>query len=196
MLPQPISKIPGRVGMRVTYRQDGEGVVLGEPGSQCRGSFLWRRPAIGTNTTVLPTGPAATNLAAPPTRRRHRPSPIVEHLMARLRCEPKWDYYRAWQAALGHLAFPYAQLPYSGSGYLMARYMGVENAVYARLDAPAAVQSLIESIRVRQALARHKACFTAAAHGGGRPGADRRPVPPHRDAAGVGDAAWRLLRTC
>ena len=71
---------------------------------------------------------------------------IVEHLMARLRCRPKWDYYRAWQESLGDLAYPYAQLPYSGSGYLMSRYLGVENTVYAVLDEPAKVGRLIAAI--------------------------------------------------
>lgn len=72
--------------------------------------------------------------------------PIVEHLMARLRCRPKWDYYRAWQQSLGDLAFPYAQLPYSGSGYLMSRYFGVEKTVYALLDEPEKVGRLIGAI--------------------------------------------------
>jgi hypothetical protein len=71
---------------------------------------------------------------------------IVEHLMARLRARPNWDYFRAWQLSLGDLAYPYAQLPYSGSGYLMARYMGVENTVYAQLDEPAAVHSLVAAV--------------------------------------------------
>lgn len=72
--------------------------------------------------------------------------PIVERLMSRLRCRPKWELYRAWQAALGDLAFPYAQLPYSGSGYLFARYMGVEAATYALSDEPAKVARLVAAI--------------------------------------------------
>lgn len=55
--------------------------------------------------------------------------PIVEFLMDRLQCRPKWELYRAWQESLGELAYPYAQLPYSGSGYLMSRNMGVERTV-------------------------------------------------------------------
>jgi len=74
--------------------------------------------------------------------------PIVEYLMARLTCRPKWALYQAWCTALGDLAYPYAQLPYSGSGYLFARYMGVENAVYAMHEAPAAVQRLVEAVHV------------------------------------------------
>jgi len=72
--------------------------------------------------------------------------PIVEHLMERLVCAPKWDYYRAWQETLGDLAFPYAQLPYSGSGYLMARYMGVEQAVYTVLDEPEKVARFVQAV--------------------------------------------------
>ena len=72
--------------------------------------------------------------------------PIVEYLMARLQCRPQWELYRAWQAALGDLAFPYAQLPYSGSGYLIARYMGVEATVYALRDEPAKVQRVVAAI--------------------------------------------------
>jgi len=72
--------------------------------------------------------------------------PVVEHLMATLRCRPKWDRHRAWQRALGNLAYPYAQLPYSGSGYLMARYMGVENTVYAVLDQPGKVRRLVQAV--------------------------------------------------
>ncbi len=66
--------------------------------------------------------------------------------MARLRCRPKWDLYRAWQESLGELAYPYAQLPYSGSGYLMSRYMGVEHTVFAVRDEPERVQRLVQAI--------------------------------------------------
>ena len=71
---------------------------------------------------------------------------VVERLMANLKAKPKWDYYRSWQEALGDLAYPYVQLPYSGSGYLMARYMGVENTVYAMLDEPEKVARLVAAV--------------------------------------------------
>ncbi len=72
--------------------------------------------------------------------------PIVEYLMKRLQCRPKWDYYRQWQQALGEWGYPYAQLPYSGSGYLIARHFGVEKTVYALLDEPEKVKSVVKSI--------------------------------------------------
>jgi len=72
--------------------------------------------------------------------------PIVEYLMEHLHCRSKWALYRSWQKSLGALAYPYAQLPYSGSGYLMARYMGVEKTVYAILDEPERVRRLIQAV--------------------------------------------------
>ena len=72
--------------------------------------------------------------------------PIAEYLMERLRCRPRWERYRAWEEALGGLAYPYAQLPYSGSGYLMARYMGPEKTIYAIADEPEKVQRLVDAV--------------------------------------------------
>ena len=72
--------------------------------------------------------------------------PIIERLMASLSVQPKWERFYAWRDALGGLAFPYAQLPYSGSGYLMARYMDVAEAVYAVLDEPEKTGHLIRAI--------------------------------------------------
>lgn len=72
--------------------------------------------------------------------------PIIECLMQHLHCQPKWELYHAWCDALGDLAYPYAQLPYSGSGYLMARYMSVEQAVFAVRDEPERVGRLIGAV--------------------------------------------------
>ncbi len=71
---------------------------------------------------------------------------IVVRLMGSLTARPKWERFHAWQDALGEWAFPYAQLPYSGSGYLMARYMDVEAAVYAILDEPEKTERLIHAV--------------------------------------------------
>ncbi len=72
--------------------------------------------------------------------------PIVEYLMNSLQCRPDWDFYREWEKALGDLAFIYTQLPYSGFGYLIARYMRVEDTVFAAMDYPEKVHSLVSTI--------------------------------------------------
>ena len=71
---------------------------------------------------------------------------IVESLMVHLHARPRWEHFYAWKDALGELAYPYAQLPYSGSGYLMARYMNVEAAVYAVLDEPEKTERFIHAV--------------------------------------------------
>lgn len=72
--------------------------------------------------------------------------PVVEFLMARLQCTPKWERFHAWKEALGDLAYPYAQLPYSGSGYLISRNFGVEKTIFAVLDEPEKVQRLVNAV--------------------------------------------------
>ncbi len=62
---------------------------------------------------------------------------------------PAWERYHNWSAALGDLAFPYAQLPYSGLGYLISRNFGVEPTIYAILDYPDEVAHLNEAINRR-----------------------------------------------
>ncbi len=72
--------------------------------------------------------------------------PIVEYLMERLQCRPDWALYRAWEEALGDLFYGYAQLPYSGSGYLMSRHLGVERTVLAVHDVPEKVHRLVQAV--------------------------------------------------
>lgn len=74
---------------------------------------------------------------------------IVEYLMDNLICTPKWEKYERWNNALGEYGYPYTQLPYSGLGYLISRNFGVEPTVYADLDYPDEMQSLVESVNNR-----------------------------------------------
>ncbi len=71
---------------------------------------------------------------------------VVRMVMERYRVTPNWEKYRAWIDALGELAFPYVQLPYSGFGYLISRYFGVEKTTYAVFDHPEEVQSLVDAV--------------------------------------------------
>ena len=51
---------------------------------------------------------------------------ICNYIMQRYRCRERFDRYKAWEEALGDLAFIYCQIPYSGLGYLISRNFGVE----------------------------------------------------------------------
>jgi hypothetical protein len=71
---------------------------------------------------------------------------VVRRLMGSLACTPRWERLRAWERALGDLACPYVQLPYSGLGYLIARHFGVERTVYAMADHPAETRALVDAV--------------------------------------------------
>lgn len=70
----------------------------------------------------------------------------VRYVMDRYRCRPRWDLYEQWQNALGELGYLYAQIPYSGLGYLIARNFGVEKTCMAMFDCPDRVHDVINSI--------------------------------------------------
>lgn len=72
--------------------------------------------------------------------------PIVRRLMDCLVCQPRWERYLAWRDALGEVGFLYCPLPYSGLGYLISRYFGVEKTVYAVYDHPREVRLLVEAV--------------------------------------------------
>jgi len=72
--------------------------------------------------------------------------PAVRRYMESLECTPRWERKRAWEEALGDLAFPYVQLPYSGLGYLISRNLGVEKTVYAAYDSPDEFRLLVDAV--------------------------------------------------
>jgi len=72
---------------------------------------------------------------------------IVRYVMERRRFVPLFDKYRKMVEACGEHGLPYAcGVPYSGLGFFMSRFMGVENTVYALCDAPAAMAATIALI--------------------------------------------------
>ena len=72
--------------------------------------------------------------------------PIVIYLMDRCQCRERFSLCREWQQALGELAFPYCNLPYSGLGYLISRNLGVEKTCLAIYDHPQEVAELVGCI--------------------------------------------------
>jgi uroporphyrinogen-III decarboxylase len=72
--------------------------------------------------------------------------PVVIEAMESAYAEPRWERYHAWDQALGRYAYIYAQLPYSGLGYLISRNFGVEQTVYAFYDHPAETKALVDAV--------------------------------------------------
>jgi hypothetical protein len=71
---------------------------------------------------------------------------IMEYAMKRRKIRPCFDRYKAWSNAAGDLGFLYTFLSYSGLGFLISRFMGVEKTILAMYDYPDEVGSFIRSV--------------------------------------------------
>lgn len=70
----------------------------------------------------------------------------VCYIMDRYHCRTRFDRYRQWNEALGELAYLYCQIPYSGLGFLMSRYFGVEKTCMAIYDHPEKTRKLVDAV--------------------------------------------------
>ncbi|MAE63277.1 MAG: hypothetical protein CMJ18_03310 [Phycisphaeraceae bacterium] len=71
---------------------------------------------------------------------------VIAYAMTSRRCRPRYERYRAWQQAAGELGFIYSALGYSGFGFLISRYMGVENTIMAVYDHPDEVRQFVDTV--------------------------------------------------
>lgn len=71
---------------------------------------------------------------------------VLQYALQRRKVRPRFDRYQAWAEAAGDLGFIYTFLSYSGLGYLIARYMGVENTILAIYDYPAEVEQFVQTV--------------------------------------------------
>lgn len=71
---------------------------------------------------------------------------ILGQALASRRFAPKWENYRAWQAAVGDLGVVYISPGYSAMGHLLNYWMGVTNTMYAAVDMPGALHAFVDSV--------------------------------------------------
>ncbi|MBN1541905.1 hypothetical protein JW992_07135 [candidate division KSB1 bacterium] len=71
---------------------------------------------------------------------------VLEYALSRRSLHPRFERYLAWNQAAGDLAFPYVFLSYSGLGFLISRYMGIERTILAIYDYPQQVERFIRSV--------------------------------------------------
>lgn len=71
---------------------------------------------------------------------------VLEYALSRRVLQPHFERYQAWSEAAGELAFLYSFLSYSGLGFLISRYMGVEKTILAIYDYPREIERFVELI--------------------------------------------------
>ena len=79
---------------------------------------------------------------------------VIRYVFERISYEADWDLFRRMDARIGDLGLPLVQVPYTGLGFLMSRYAGVELTVMLSLDAPDELQATLDVINAAHA----KAC--------------------------------------
>ena len=71
---------------------------------------------------------------------------VLQYALLRRKVRPRFDRYQAWAEAAGDLGYIYTFLSYSGLGFLISRYMGVENTILAMYDYPAQFENFVQGV--------------------------------------------------
>lgn len=76
---------------------------------------------------------------------------VIRYVFERISYAADWELFRSVDAKVGDLGLPLVQVPYTGMGFLMSRYAGVEATVMFSLDAPDELQATLEAINAAHA---------------------------------------------
>jgi hypothetical protein len=85
---------------------------------------------------------------------------IIRHVAEHTNYEADWDTYREVDALVGDIGLPLVQAPYTGMGFLMSRYAGVENTVLFAMDEPEEMEATVGAIN-----ASHRRAFSCLVDG-------------------------------
>lgn len=85
---------------------------------------------------------------------------VVRYVFEHVRYTTCWDEFREAERLVGEMGVAMVQSPYTGLGFLMSRYAGVEQAVYLAMDHPEQFEETIATIN-----AAHERVFTLLAEG-------------------------------
>jgi hypothetical protein len=70
----------------------------------------------------------------------------IRYIFERASYRDRWDEYRRVDRLVGDLGLPLVQVPYTGMGFLISRYAGVEQTVMLAADAPDEVEQTVATI--------------------------------------------------
>ncbi len=71
---------------------------------------------------------------------------VLAYAMSRRKFAPRWDQYQAWVDSIGDIGVAYIGAGYSGIGYLLNYWMGIEGTMYAIADWPETVREVVDQI--------------------------------------------------
>lgn len=71
---------------------------------------------------------------------------VLAYALTRAQLVPAFARYQKWQDALGKLGVIYMPLGYSGIGYLLSYWMGIERTILATVDMPEVMEEVLGAI--------------------------------------------------
>lgn len=71
---------------------------------------------------------------------------VIRYVFERIRYAANWDLWREVDAQVGELGLALVQVPYTGMGFFMSRYAGVEQTVMLAVDEPAEFEATLAAI--------------------------------------------------
>ncbi|MCF7689090.1 MAG: hypothetical protein K9M98_02675 [Cephaloticoccus sp.] len=78
---------------------------------------------------------------------------VIRYVFERIHYSANWELFREVDAQVGDLGLPLVQVPYSGMGFFMSRYAGVEQTVLLAADEPAEFEETLAVINTAHAQA-------------------------------------------
>lgn len=85
---------------------------------------------------------------------------VIRYIFEHTEFYADWEPYHAANAQVGELGLPLVQAPYTGMGFLMSRYAGIEQTVIFSVDDPDELVQTVETIN-----AAHRTLFEQLAAG-------------------------------
>lgn len=76
---------------------------------------------------------------------------VIRYVFERVRYSANWDLFHEVDAQVGDLGLPLVQVPYTGMGFFMSRYAGVEQTVLMAADEPAEFEATLAAINTAHA---------------------------------------------
>ncbi|MEI7552614.1 MAG: uroporphyrinogen decarboxylase family protein [Verrucomicrobiota bacterium] len=78
---------------------------------------------------------------------------VIRYVFERIRYAADWELFHAVDAQVGDLGLPLVQVPYTGLGFFLSRYAGVERTVLLAADEPAEFAATLAAINTAHARA-------------------------------------------
>lgn len=71
---------------------------------------------------------------------------VIRYVFEHVSYSPRWDTFREVDALVGDIGVPLVQVPYTGMGFLISRYAGVEQTVMLAMDEPDELEQTVATI--------------------------------------------------